>query len=256
MKKIFVLAVILAALLQISGCGGKMPPNKVYSENDLNGKNIGIAKGSAAAVYAANYGTLHAYEIAETMLVDLKNGVLDCAVMDEVLAKSTIKKVPGLKILSKPLFKADFSFAIAKENPDLLGAVNSALGELRENGTLKKIIEGYIPGNDYRYESPDGIDRSYGALTLAVDASVPPYSYADADGQPAGLDIDIARAVCDLLHVQMNVKVVEKSDLVITVQYGKADFSLGGVTNNEEDAKLAVFSDAYISCTQVIVVRR
>jgi hypothetical protein len=27
-----------------------------------------------------------------------------------------------------------------------------------------------------------------------------------------------------------------RDHLIITVQYGKADFSLGGVTNNEEDA--------------------
>lgn len=256
MKRILVMAVVLAALFQISGCSGGLPANTVFSENDLKDKNIGVAKGSAATFYADGYGTLQPYESAETMLVDLKNGVLDCAVMDEALAKSLIRKVPGLKALPQPLVDSEFCFAIAKENPDLLEAVNGALEELSESGLLEQIIKGYHPGNDFRYASPENADRSHGTLTLAIDAVIPPYSYYDSNTQPVGLDIDIARAVCDILHVEMEVSVVDVSDLIITVQYGKADFSLGGVTNNEEDAKLVVFSNPYTVCTQVIVTRR
>jgi polar amino acid transport system substrate-binding protein len=190
------------------------------------------------------------------MLVDLKNNVIDCAVMDEAFAKSLIKKVSGLKILAEPLVESEFSFAIAKENPDLLAAVNAALKELKESGTLEKIIDGYQPGGDFRYTSPDNVDLSHGSLTLAVDAAMPPYSYYDDKEQPAGLHIDIARAVCDILHVGLNVAVVDSSELVITVQYGKADFSLGGITDSEENAKLAVFSNPYTTNTQVIVTRR
>lgn len=255
MKKVLVLAVVLAALFHISGCSGKIAANTVFSGSDLTGKDIGAVKGTAATVYASGHGTLHTYEGAESMLVDLKNGILDCAVMDEAQAKVAIKKVSGLKILKEPLYEMAFSFAIAKENPDLLEAVNAALTELNESGMLSKIVEGYHPGNDYRYQSPDNIDQSLGTLTLAVDAAMPPYSSLDANSQPVGLHIDIARAICDILHVKMNVTVVDTSDLIITVQYGKADLSLGGV-NNEDNAKLVIFSDVYTNCSQVIVTRR
>jgi polar amino acid transport system substrate-binding protein len=255
MKRILVLAVVLAALL-LTGCAGNTAANTVLSKDDLKDKNIGVAKGSAATFYADGYGTLHPYESAETMLVDLKNNVLDCAVMDEAFAKSLIKKVSGLKILTEPLVESEFSFAIAKENPDLLEAVNAALKELKESGVLGKIIDGYQPGGDFRYTSPDNVDLSHGSLTLAVDAAMPPYSYYDDNKQPAGLHIDIAHAICDILHVGLNVSVVDSSELVITVQYGKADFSLGGIADSEENAKLAVFSNPYTTNTQVIVTRR
>ncbi len=256
MKKILILAAVLTILLHITGCAGKMPANTVFTEDDLNGKAIGVAKGTAAIFYAGDYGELQSYESAETMLVDLKNGILDCAVMDEDYAKTLIRKVSGLKILEKPLIESELCFAIAKENPDLLEAVNGALKELDKSGMLKKIIEGYHPGNDFRYKSPENIDLSRGTLTLAVNAVIPPYSYFNEDGQPVGLDIDIARAVCDILQVEMAASVVHVSETIITVQYGKADFSLGGVTNNEKDAKLVVFSEPYTTCTQVIVTRR
>ena len=152
-----------------------MPANTVFSAGDLKDKKIGVVKGTAALFYAREYGTLHTYESGEAMLVDLKNGILDCAVMDEALAKSLIRKVRGLKLLQEPLVDTEFCFAIAKENPDLLEAVNEALKELRESGILKQIIEGYRPGGTYRYTS-----REYrplrGTFTLAVDAVIPPYS--------------------------------------------------------------------------------
>lgn len=256
MKRILVLAVIVTALLQITGCGDKIAANTVRSADDLNGKKIGVLSGAVASYYADGYGTLHTYESAEAMLVDVKGGFLDCAVMNAALAKSTGKKVSGLKILKEPLVNEDFRFAIAKENPDLLEDINAALTELSDSGTLDSIIEGYAPGGTYRYTSPDDVDRSHGTLTLAVDAVLPPYSYMDSTGKPAGIDIDVARAVCDLLRVELAVSIVEESELVITVQYGKADFSLGGITDNEEDAKLVVFSEPYTTCTQVIVVRQ
>ncbi len=256
MKKVIVLAAFLAVLLQMMGCAGNIAANTVLSGEDLKDKKIGVAKGTAATYYADGYGTMQTYDSSETMLVDLKNGSIDCAVMDEALAKNLIKKVQGLKILKQPLVECEFRFTIAKENPDLLEAVNAALKDLKESGTLEKIIEGYQSGNDFKYTSPEDIDLSHGTLTLAVDAAMPPYSHLDKEGQPAGLHVDIARAVCDLLHVAMDVSIVDSSDLVLTVQYGKADLSLGAAADDEENARLAVFSNPYTSCTQVIVTRR
>ncbi len=256
MKKIALAVLVLAALLGASGCGGKTAPNKVYSETDLAGKDIGVVAGSAATVYAAGYGALHAYASAETMLVDVKNDILDCAVMDEDAAKETIHKVHGLKILNEPLVKADLCFAVAKENPDLTADVNKALRTLAAEGVLESIVGGYMGKSDYVYASPPDVDRSAGTITVAFDGSFPPYSYDDGTGQLTGIDVDVARAVCDLLHVDMETAVVPRDELVTTVQYGKADLSLGGVTDNEEDAQLVDFSNAYAGCTQVIVVRK
>jgi len=56
----------------------------------------------------------------------------------------------------------------------------------------------------------------------------------------------------------MKISLADRTDgnLLKTVQFGKADFSMGGVTNNEEDFKLVDFSDPYDKTTQVIVTRR
>jgi ABC-type amino acid transport substrate-binding protein len=233
-----------------------MPLNAVNSPGDMEGRQIGVVLNSAAVTFAAGKGTLHEYTAGETMLADLQNGALDCAVTDESIAKPLLSKAPGLKILSKPLFKENFCFAIAKENPDLTKDVNKALKTLNDEGTLKKIVDGYLTGSGERYTSPQNAGKSLATLTLAVDNHFPPYSYDDGSGNTVGIDIDIARAVCDVLGVDMKVAVFDKSSLITTVEFGKADLALGGLAVNDGDRKLVDFSDPYDTCSQVIVTRK
>jgi polar amino acid transport system substrate-binding protein len=255
-KKILYIFIILSLALGLSGCGSKLPPNTVFSAEDLRGKVVGVLSGSAAVTYIGEESTVRAYASAEAVLRDVKLAALDCAVMDEAAAKAGIKRDSKLKILSAPLVDKEFCFVTAKENQDLRKAVNSALAELKEDGTLKRITDAYLLGGGETYQSPASADHSKGTLTLAVSARFPPYSFINDDGQTVGLDIDIARAVCDKLRVNLKVAIVKKEELINHVQVGKADFALGGLEQNDADEQLIDFSNPYAVCRQVIVVRR
>jgi polar amino acid transport system substrate-binding protein len=256
MKKLLYILLIIIFVLPTAGCAEKVPENTVYSVNDLTGADIGVLFGSAASVYAADYGTLHFYDSAEAMLDDVKSGALDCAIMDESLAVKLTDKAPKLKTLPEAVTEQSFSFVVAKENKDLTEAINAALASITETGLLQQIIDGYILGTGYKYQSADSTDRSAGTLTLNITTNFPPYIYDGDDGAVVGLDIDVARAVCDILHVDMKIMVADRDKLIMNVQYGKADFALGGLVENEEDAKKADFSAPYVICKQVIVVRK
>lgn len=256
MKRILAVALLLAAVFSLSGCASGISPNTVYSIDGMNGSDIGVIRNSVGAELTDGLGTQHVYGSAETMLVELKNGYVDCAVTFESTAKDIVKKFPGIRILDEELMEADFSFAIAKENPELTEVINDALRQLEGSGMLEQMIDGYLLNTGYTYTSPEDVDRSAGTLTLAVDINFAPYASKDDRGRIVGLDIDIARAVCDYLQIDLEVTAVDRENLVKTVQFGKADFSLGGLTNNEEDLNLVDFSDTYMTCTQVVVVRK
>jgi ABC-type amino acid transport substrate-binding protein len=256
MKKAFVLILTLYVVIYMAGCGAGVPPNTVYSAADLEGRQIGVVLNSAATTYAAGKGTVHEYTTGETMLVDLRNGALDCAVMDDSIARPLLQKVRGLRILSKPLLKSDFRIAIAKENPDLTKDINKALKELGDEGVLARIVGWYLNGEGDRYAPAADTDRSAGTLTLAVDSRFPPYAYDDGQGNIVGIDIDVARAVCDRLHVDMKITVFDSSSLITSVEFGKADLALGGLTDDDSDKKLVDMSNTYVTCTQVIVTRK
>ena len=59
--------------------------------------------------------------------------------------KSFVASNEGLKILDTAYVEEDYAICVAKENTELLDSINGALAELTADGTVKNIIEKYIP---------------------------------------------------------------------------------------------------------------
>lgn len=53
---------------------------------------------------------------------------------------------------------------------------------------------------------PLSVVKARGVLEVAVYESFPPYSYKGADGRPAGVDVDIGRALADKLGLQSKMR--------------------------------------------------
>jgi polar amino acid transport system substrate-binding protein len=75
----------------------------------------------------------------------LKNGQVDCVVIDNEPAKNFVKANEGLKILDTEYAVEDYAAAISKENKQLQEDFNKALKELKDEGKIAEIIEKYIP---------------------------------------------------------------------------------------------------------------
>ena len=74
----------------------------------------------------------------------LKNGKVDCVMIDSEPAKAFVAANEGLKILESAYAEEDYAIAIAKENIDLLGKVTAALQDLIADGTVQSIVDKYI----------------------------------------------------------------------------------------------------------------
>jgi polar amino acid transport system substrate-binding protein len=133
--------------------------------------------------------------------------------------------------------------------------MDAALARLREDGTLQALTDKYVSGVPFEYVPPESAGQTAGTLTFADSADFPPYQYAE-DGVPSGLDVDVARAVCDILGVAVEFSVVQSDRLVTAVQFGKADFAAGGLYQNDADLELVDFTAPYTTCTQAILVRK
>ena len=69
---------------------------------------------------------------------------MDAVVIDNEPAKVFVAENEGLVILESAYAVEEYAIAIAKDNDELLEKVNKALGELKEDGSLQKIIDKYI----------------------------------------------------------------------------------------------------------------
>ena len=89
-------------------------------------------------------GTVDRYAKGADAVMALKNGKVDCVIIDNEPAKAFIAENEGLKILDTEYAIEDYAIAISKSNEKLLEEVDKALQELIADGTVQKILDKYI----------------------------------------------------------------------------------------------------------------
>ena len=120
----------------------------IATVDDLSGKMIGVQAGTTGDIYCTDdFGQdkVKQYKNGAEAIAALKNGQVDCVVIDNEPAKNYVKANEGLKILETEYAVEDYAAAISKENAELLANFNKALAELKDEGKVDEIINKYIP---------------------------------------------------------------------------------------------------------------
>jgi ABC-type amino acid transport/signal transduction systems, periplasmic component/domain len=251
---------MLTTMLAVTGCA-KVPANKVNSIDDLPKKTIGVQQGTTGDIYSSDYekqgSKIERYNKGADAIQALKQGKVDCVIIDNEPAKVFVSKNNDLKILSDPFVTEDYAISVSKKNTELKDKINKALGELKADGTLQKIIDNYIGENTGKspYTSPANVDRSNGTLTMATNAEFPPYEYNE-NNKIVGIDADVAQAICDKLGMTLKIDDMSFDSIITAVQAGKADVGIAGMTVTKDRLKNIDFTDSYTTATQVIIVRK
>ncbi len=261
LKKIgsyLVLMTIIA--VAFCGCGKKdISESPITKIDDLPNKIIGTQMGTTGDIYASDYteqgSQIKQFNKGADAIMALKQGKVDCVIIDSEPAKKFVDINPDLSILPEEFVVENYSICIAKGNDELLDKVNKAITELKENGTLDKILLNYIgddTGNTPYISSPD-IDRSNGTLTMATNAAFEPYEYIE-NGKIIGIDADMAQAVADILGMKLVIQDMEFDSIITAVSSGKADMGVAGMTVTEDRLKNINFTQPYTTSHQVVIV--
>ena len=128
----------------------------IKSLDDLKGDGsmkFGVQQDTTGDIYASDtvenggYGkdNVVRYKTGADAVQALKTGKVDAVIIDNEPAKNFVKANEGLSILNGDWVKENYAIAIAKDNTELLEKVNGSLKELIADGTVKAIIDKYIP---------------------------------------------------------------------------------------------------------------
>ena len=115
--------------------------------DDLAGKLIGVQQGTTGHVYCSDdwgEGNVVAFQSGAAAVQALQQGKVDCVVIDQEPAKAFVEANDGLKILDTQYANEDYAAAVSKKNPELTEALNKALQELKDDGTVQEILDKYI----------------------------------------------------------------------------------------------------------------
>lgn len=132
--------------------------SKITSVDDLfaEGANttVGVQLMTTGDLYCtgdiedAGLGKIERYNKGADAIMALKSGKVDCVVIDNEPAKVFVQNNPGLKILDTEYVTENYAIAVSKDNPELLAKIDKALTELIADGTVKSIIDKYIPAEN------------------------------------------------------------------------------------------------------------
>ena len=120
--------------------------------DNLGEKMIGTQRGTTGYIYAADTpenggdGEDHvlAYDNGATAVQALMNDQIDAVIIDEAPANEFVAANEGLTILPGNWVEEDYCAAVDEGNTELLNAIDTALQELIQDGTVEEILSKYI----------------------------------------------------------------------------------------------------------------
>ena len=93
-----------------------------------------------------------------------------------------------------------------------------------------------------------------GKLTMATNATFPPYEMTTDSGEIEGIDVDTAKAIAEKLGLELQIDDMDFDAALLSVQQGKADIVMAGVTVTDERKAVMDFSDSYATGIQSVIV--
>ena len=109
---------------------------------------VGVQQGTTGDIYMTDdigEDRIERFSKGNDAVLALTSGKIAAVVIDNEPAKAFSAANAGLKILDTPYTVEDYAMAINKDNVALKDAINQALKELTDDGTIAAIVNKYIP---------------------------------------------------------------------------------------------------------------
>ena len=237
----------------------------IQTLDDLNGKTVGVQLGTTGDLLMSeevgkadglNLAGVEQYNKAADAVQALLTNKIDAVCIDDQVAKNFVAaNEDKLTMLDTAYKEESYAIAVSKDNPELTEALNGAIAELKEDGTLDAILNKYIAKEEGAtgYVTPEGTEYPNGTLVMATNATFDPYEYIE-NGEVVGIDAEFAKALCDKLGYDLEIEDMEFDSIIAAVNSGKADFGMAGMTVTPERQEQIDFTDTYCTAAQNIIV--
>jgi polar amino acid transport system substrate-binding protein len=93
-------------------------------------------------------------------------------------------------------------------------------------------------------------------LRVGMELAYPPFEMQDPRGNPAGVSVDLARALAEYLHEPLTIENIPFNGLIPALKTGKIDAIISSMTETPERARSIDFSNPYLSTGLCMLVRK
>ena len=132
-------------------------------------------------------------------------------------------------------------------------AMNGALSMRNKAATLLGVILLVLFSAPVRAAEMDVAAPS--AIVIGGDRDYPPYEFIDKDGKPAGYNVDLTRAIADVMGMQVAFRFGGWSEIRSALMSGSVNV-LQGISYSEERARILAFSTPHTIINHAIFARK
>jgi polar amino acid transport system substrate-binding protein len=119
----------------------------IASVEDLSGAIVGAQDGTTGEAYAndeTDASEVRGFPQGPDAINSVITGQVDAVVIDQPVAQDAVEKQGGVEIVEEIQTNELYGFAVAPDNDGLREAMNEALAELKEDGTVDELYEKYF----------------------------------------------------------------------------------------------------------------
>lgn len=101
--------------------------------------------------------------------------------------------------------------------------------------------------------------KDKGTLVVAMNPEFAPFEFktlVDGKDTIVGADVEIAKAIADELGVDVKFSSMSFNNVLASLQSGKADIAISGISATAERKKAYDFSDSYYESENVVLIRK
>lgn len=193
----------------------------VRSLEDLRGRSVAVMEGDNAEEFLRRED--RGVEIVTTVTFEealrrLSQGRHDAVVMQRIVALRLIEEtgLTDLQVVERPLagFQQEFCFAVTEGDSETLALLNEGLALVMADGTYRHLHSKWFA----TLELP--ADRR---IVVGGDHNFPPFEFLDANGRPAGFNVDITRAIARELGLDVEIRLGPWSEMREALKQGEID---------------------------------
>jgi polar amino acid transport system substrate-binding protein len=93
-------------------------------------------------------------------------------------------------------------------------------------------------------------------LVIGMELNYPPFEMTDAAGNPTGVGVEMAHALCDYLHRPIDIQNMPFEGLIPALKTGRIDLIISSMTATDERRKSIDFSDPYLNTGLAILAKK
>jgi polar amino acid transport system substrate-binding protein len=93
-------------------------------------------------------------------------------------------------------------------------------------------------------------------LRFVTDNDYPPFHYFDEEGVLTGFNVDLAKAICEVLAVECEIRPVGWDDLFASLDKGEADAAIASIRISEESLTKADFTSRYYATPARFIAKK